>query len=173
LAGFSGSFPSASGFPYWSSDASPASPWRLAYPDLLLPFLPWLVLCRTRQHHFRIYGQLLMVLFLLYDSDKSYVNAGMPEKVSPASEFLPVVRCLSPPSAFRLQGSVRYRWSRISPTLPNYAFVYCTYKAIIQIRTTNHCVRFPICFHRSSLVWLLISQPLFYSIPQLRRSPYF
>jgi hypothetical protein len=48
----------------------------------------------------------------------------MPEcrrKVSLASAFLPVVGCLSPASAFRHQGSVRYRWSRISPALPSYA----------------------------------------------------
>jgi hypothetical protein len=44
----------------------------------------------------------------------------MPEKVSPASAFLPVVSCLSPALAFRSQGSVRYRWSRISSALPSY-----------------------------------------------------
>jgi hypothetical protein len=47
----------------------------------------------------------------------------MPEcrrKVSPALAFLPVVSCLSPASAFRNQGSVRYRWSRIGPALPSY-----------------------------------------------------
>ncbi len=47
-------------------------------------------------------------------------NAGMQEKVSPASAFLPVVSCFSLASAFRHQGSVRYRWSRISPALPSY-----------------------------------------------------
>jgi hypothetical protein len=41
-------------------------------------------------------------------------------KVNPASAFLPVVSCLSPASAFRHQGSVWYRWSRISPALPSY-----------------------------------------------------
>ena len=48
----------------------------------------------------------------------------MPEcrkKVSPASAFLPVVRCFIPASAFRHQGSVQYRWSRTSPSLPSYA----------------------------------------------------
>jgi hypothetical protein len=64
--------------------------------------------------------QLLMVLFLLYDIEKSYVNAGMPKKVSPASAFLLVVSYLSPASAFRHQGSVRYHWTRISPALPSY-----------------------------------------------------
>jgi hypothetical protein len=52
------------------------------------------------------------------------LNAGMPEcrrKVSPVSAFLPVVSCLSPAAAFRLRGSVRYRWSQISPALPSYA----------------------------------------------------
>ncbi len=38
-------------------------------------------------------------------------------KVSPASAFLPVVGCLSPASVFWHQGSIRYRWSRISPAL--------------------------------------------------------
>ncbi len=64
--------------------------------------------------------QLLMVLFLVYDIEKP-----MPEcqkKVSPASAFLPVVGCLSPASAFRHKGSVRYRWSRISPALPSYGW---------------------------------------------------
>jgi hypothetical protein len=41
-----------------------------------------------------------MVIFLLYDIEKLYVNAGMLEKVSPASEFLPAVSCLSQASAF-------------------------------------------------------------------------
>jgi hypothetical protein len=57
--------------------------------------------------------QLLMVSFLLYAIEKSYVNAGMSEcwrKVSPASAFLPVVSCLSPASVFRHQDSVWYRW---------------------------------------------------------------
>jgi hypothetical protein len=45
-----------------------------------------------------------MVFFLLYDVEKSYINAGMPGKVSPAPAFLPVVNCLSPESAFRHQG---------------------------------------------------------------------
>jgi hypothetical protein len=47
----------------------------------------------------------------------------MPEcrrEVSPASAFLPVVSCLSPASAFRHQGSVRYHWSRVSQALPTY-----------------------------------------------------
>jgi hypothetical protein len=39
---------------------------------------------------------------------------------SPASAFLPVVSCFSPASAFRHQGSVRYRWSQTSPALPSY-----------------------------------------------------
>jgi hypothetical protein len=40
------------------------------------------------------------------------------EKVSPALAFPPIVSCFSPASAFQHQGSVRYRWSRISPALP-------------------------------------------------------
>jgi hypothetical protein len=45
-----------------------------------------------------------MVLCLLYDVEKSFINAGMPEKVSSASAFLPEVSCFSPASAFRHQG---------------------------------------------------------------------
>ncbi len=56
-----------------------------------------------------IHRQVLMVLFLLYDIEKSYVNARMPEKFSPASAFLPVVSRLSPALAFRHQGLVWYR----------------------------------------------------------------
>jgi hypothetical protein len=37
-------------------------------------------------------------------------------KVSPASLVLPLVFCVSPAST-----SVRYRWSRINPTMPSYA----------------------------------------------------
>jgi hypothetical protein len=62
-----------------------------------------------------VHRQLLMVLFLLYDIEKSYVNAGMSEyrrKVSPTWAFLSVDRCLSPASVFRHKGSVRYRLSR-------------------------------------------------------------
>jgi hypothetical protein len=47
-----------------------------------------------------IHRQLLMVLFLLYDIEKSYVNAGCWRKVSLASAFLPIVSCLSSASAF-------------------------------------------------------------------------
>ncbi len=57
-----------------------------------------------------------------YDIENSYVNAGMPEKVSPTSAFLPVVSCLSPASAIQHQGSFRYRWSLICPALPSF---YC------------------------------------------------
>ncbi len=52
-----------------------------------------------------------------------YLNAGMSEcrrNVSPASAFHSVVSCLSPASAIRHQGSVRYRWSRSSPALLSY-----------------------------------------------------
>jgi hypothetical protein len=45
-----------------------------------------------------------MVSFLLYDVEKSSANAGMPEKISPESAFLPVLNCLSLASAFRHQG---------------------------------------------------------------------
>ncbi len=50
-----------------------------------------------------------MEILFLYDIEKSYVNAGMPEKSSQASEFLPVVSCLCPALAFRHQGLVWYR----------------------------------------------------------------
>ncbi len=68
-----------------------------------------------------VHIQLLMVLILLNDIEKSCVNAGLSEcrkKVSPASALLPVVICLSPAKVFRHQGSVRYRRSRFSPALP-------------------------------------------------------
>ncbi len=63
---------------------------------------------------------------------KSICNAGMPEKICLASIFLPIFSRgstprtnrsgSSPASAFRHRGSVRYRWSRISPALPSYVF---------------------------------------------------
>ncbi len=45
-----------------------------------------------------------LLLNLIYDTDKSLVNAGMPEKVSPASAFLPVVIFVSPATEFRHHG---------------------------------------------------------------------
>jgi hypothetical protein len=60
-----------------------------------------------------------LLLNLLYDTDTSSVNAGIPEcqkKVIPASAFLPVVNFVSPAS-----GSVRYLWSQINPAVPGYA----------------------------------------------------
>jgi hypothetical protein len=47
----------------------------------------------------------------------------MPEKVSPASAFLPAVNFLFSQSDIGIaaSGSVRHRWSRIIPTLPGYA----------------------------------------------------
>jgi hypothetical protein len=56
-----------------------------------------------------------MVLFLLYDIEKSYLNAGMLVR---HRHFFPIVSCLCSASVFRRQGSVRYCWSRISPALP-------------------------------------------------------
>jgi hypothetical protein len=73
-------------------------------------------------HTLHVHRQLLMVLFLLNDIEKSYVNAGMSEcgrKVSPASAFLLVVSCFSAASVYLHQDSDRYRWSRISPALPS------------------------------------------------------
>jgi hypothetical protein len=57
-----------------------------------------------------------LLLNLLYDTDKSSVNAGIPEcqkKVIPASAFLPAFNFVSPAS-----GSVRYLWSQINPQFP-------------------------------------------------------
>jgi hypothetical protein len=54
-----------------------------------------------------VHKRLLLMLLVLYDMKKSYVNAGMPEcrrKVSPESVFLPAVNFFSPASAFRHQG---------------------------------------------------------------------
>jgi hypothetical protein len=65
-------------------------------------------------------------------------------KVSLASAFLPVVSYLSPASAFRHQGSVRYRWSWISPTLPSYAHMelltHPSKKAIFLFRSWHWIV---------------------------------
>ncbi len=51
-----------------------------------------------------VHRQLLLVLLVLYDVEKSYVNAEMPGKVCPASAVLPAVNFFSPASAFRHQG---------------------------------------------------------------------
>jgi hypothetical protein len=92
-----------------------------------------------------------MMLFLLYDIEKSYLNARMPErrrKVSPASTFFPVVSCLSPASALRLQGSVGYSWSWsswISTALPSYV-VPITYGRIFAYPDTSYrYVQLDIC----------------------------
>jgi hypothetical protein len=68
-----------------------------------------------------VHRQLLTVLFLLYDIEKSNVNAKMSEcrrKGSSASVFRPVVSCLSPAcipeSGFRLLPLVT-----IIPALPS------------------------------------------------------
>ncbi len=63
----------------------------------------------------------------------------MPEKVSLASAFLPVVSCLSPASAFRHHGSVRYCRSWISPAQPNYGF--CLYKLITSCSPLNSFIK--------------------------------
>jgi hypothetical protein len=69
-------------------------------------------------------------------------------KVSPASAFLLVVRCLSPASAFRHQGSVRYRWSRIRPALPSHGYnmfaIILTCRALYIDRTAARG-SFPTC----------------------------
>jgi hypothetical protein len=57
-----------------------------------------------------VHRRLQMVLFLLYDVNKSSPNAGMPEKVSSESAFLPVLNCLS-----------LVPLSRVSPALPTNA----------------------------------------------------
>jgi hypothetical protein len=57
---------------------------------------------------------------VLYDVEKSYVNAGMPEcrrKVSPIGIFTGS-KILRSGIGIPASGSVRYRWSRISPALP-------------------------------------------------------
>ncbi len=123
-----GAFQYRTGFPYSGTGLVPASEF------LFIPVPDWLLLvvvkgkssalpnCRKWKV---IHPRLLMVLFLLYDIKKSYVNARMPE-ISPALAFLSVVSCLSPTSAFRHQGSVWYRRSRISPALPCPAMPFST-----------------------------------------------
>jgi hypothetical protein len=59
-----------------------------------------------------------MELFLLYAIENHMLMLECRRMVSLASAFLSVFSCPSPASAFRLQGSVRYRWSQISPALP-------------------------------------------------------
>ncbi len=54
-----------------------------------------------------------MELFLTYDIEKSYVNAG--EKLIRHWHFFQVSA-----ASVRHQGSVRYCWSWISPALPSY-----------------------------------------------------
>ncbi len=109
-----------SDIPAFKKGVHPARPycwwWWKGYPCSARPNCRlWKVQKRFKMH---VYRQLVVVLFLLYYIEKSYVNAGMSEcrrKVGPASAFLPVVSCISSPSVFRHQGSVRYRWSRIIP----------------------------------------------------------
>jgi hypothetical protein len=62
-------------------------------------------------------------LFLLYDVEKSHVNAG---DFSPASVFYRS-QLLQSGIGIPTSGPVRYRWSRISPALPSYAFRFKTY----------------------------------------------
>jgi hypothetical protein len=69
------------------------------YPQVILT-IP--VTCRTAGIY-RNVGPLL--LNLLYDTDKSLVNAGMTEKVSSASAFLPAVNFVSPTSVFGIRVS--------------------------------------------------------------------
>ncbi len=127
---------SGTGPPYFGTGLVPASTFLLitvpvwldaghsdipAFKKGIHPARPycWLRECLV-VYTLHVHRQLLMVLFLLFEIEQSYVNVGMSEyrrKVSPASTFLPVVSCISPASAFRHQGSVRYRWSRISPAL--------------------------------------------------------
>jgi hypothetical protein len=49
-----------------------------------------------------------------------HTAVGGQEYTLQASAFLPVISCFSLASAFRHQGSVRYRWLQISPALPRY-----------------------------------------------------
>ncbi len=74
------------------------------------------LLISGKDYTLHVHKRLLLVLFLQYEVEKSYINEGIQEKISPASALLPVVKCLSPAS-----GSVRCPWSRISPVLPSYA----------------------------------------------------
>jgi hypothetical protein len=96
------------------------------YPRIPMQCMPNDSLWKVQKWYTFHVWLMLMVLILLNDIEKSYVNAGMSEcrrKVSPASSaFLPLVICLSPASVFQHQGSVRYRWSRISPALPSSAY---------------------------------------------------
>jgi hypothetical protein len=58
-----------------------------------------------------VHRRLVVVLFLLYEVEKSEVNEGIPEKISPATALLPVVKSgIGIPAS----GSVRYLWSLVT-----------------------------------------------------------
>jgi hypothetical protein len=54
--------------------------------------------------------------------EKSYVNAGMPEKSYSGIGISSNSQLSQSGISLPHQGSVRYRWSRISPALPSYSY---------------------------------------------------
>jgi hypothetical protein len=61
-----------------------------------------------------------MVLLMLYDVEKSYVNAGMPEKSKFCIGIFTGSQLLQLGISILASGSVWYRWSRISSVLASY-----------------------------------------------------
>jgi hypothetical protein len=60
------------------------------------------------------------VLLVLYDVEKTYLNAGMPEKNKSGIGIFTGSHLLQSGIGIPASGSVRYRWSRISLALPSY-----------------------------------------------------
>ncbi len=110
-----------------------------------------------KKYTLHVHRQLLMVLFLLKDVEKSYVNAEMPEKVSSVSAFPPVVSSVSPASAFRHQGSVP-----ISAALPGCCMILLDHNLTPSIvanllhreRKTKSMVLFHYISSGSIISWL-------------------
>jgi hypothetical protein len=60
------------------------------------------------------------VLLVQYDVEKSYVNAGMPEKSNSVIGIFTGNQLPQSGIGIPVSGLVRYRWSQISPALPSY-----------------------------------------------------
>jgi hypothetical protein len=81
----------------------------LPFKKVVHPACPYCWLWKWIHPALHVHRQLLIVLFLLYDIEKANVLPECRRKFSPTSAFLLVDSCLNLASAFRHQGSVRYR----------------------------------------------------------------
>jgi hypothetical protein len=63
-----------------------------------------------------------VLLLLFYDVEKSYVNAGMPEKSWFCIGIFIGSLLLQSGIGILASGPVRYHWSRISPALPSFDY---------------------------------------------------